>query len=239
MTSLPHTHKLSAILPKPRKFERFPAQKTCVAGSVFAISENAGSLAPVACGPVPVLTVMSKYRYPSLIGRSGVPKARPSAFSRNGLSARRFVACDARSRIHFGAGRGILRSGIHRGVTERCSKQKSSPWQYLHLAGLRPAVTRLANRPLWAALPGSVQPQSPMATSAPARSSARRPMSHIVRRTPAPAGRSADLTSASDWSDATEISNFNFAKPCGSCAVTGFLRATKAPLDRGQEPGRN
>lgn len=239
MICLLHTHKLSAILPKSREFARFPAQKTCMAGTAFAISENAGSLSSVAQGPVPVRMAIVKYRYPSPHGRSGVPKARPPAFSRNSRVTRRFIACDARTRILFGAGRAILRSGIHRGVSERCTKQKSSSWQHLHLAGLQPAVARLANRPLWAAQPGWAQQRSPMATSAPARSSALRLTSRIVSRTPARAARSADLTSASERSDAIEISKFNFAKPCGSPAAAGFLRSTMAPLDRGQEPGRN
>ena len=226
---------LSVFLPMSQSLAQVSAQNFAHRKTGFAFGANEGSICPVTHGSVPIRTVTSQYRYPSPIGRSGVPKARPSIlFPDFGQAAatRRFFARAQISREHSRAPRVKLAIRINRGVTSRCAEQKSLQLQPLHWAALPPAVKRSGNRPWWAAQPVSAPQLSRAETLAQARLSARALTSLIARRTPAPAAAFADLNTSARAPRGGRNAN----PRC--LAAAGVLHAQMPPL-RGQEPGRD
>ena len=221
------------------RFARVPAHLSCCAGNAFANSEKFISIKPIVKGTVPSRMAMYQYRYPSPSGRSGRPKARPSALGCKGgngnILNRRFLACGTSSQEPFAELR--VMPSIHnvRGVTERCVKQKFLPSHWSDLQVSQPAVTRSANRLSWAALPASVQQLSLAAMPARALLSEPRQTSRTARAIRARVAPSTDLISIRRIRPAVQKS----VKPRCSAAAAGFLRTQSPRNFRGHEPGRD
>jgi len=214
---------MGKFLPAPAANGQIPAQKFVSGRMTFDHRVNAGSIHCVARWTY-TRPVMGHYRYPSLNGRSDVPKVRPPALFLKVVQAivtRQFFAGVSKS-LEL-----LLRPGVNLGIrittgdTERCAEQKSWPWLSLALQDLQHVAARLANRH-WLVVPlASAPQQSRTATSAPVLSSAQQPTSHTVSRTPARAGASADLTTffrrAQRPRDTNELNPVAARLPRGFC----------------------
>lgn len=238
MHSAASTRILSDFLPAARADWQDLAHGFVRGRMNFALPEIAGSVAFVA-GMVFPRPAAGHYRYPSLNGRPDVPKVRPSALFRTADQAivnRPICAGRNLSLEHFSNLRVRMGTRINRGVTERCAEQKLSPSHLPVSRASRPVVTPSANRHSWVARPASVPRQSLAATSAPARLSVAPQTSPIVRRTPAPAAASADLTYSTRRA---RPSGPNQMKPRCSRSAAGFLHVKSPWENRGQGPGRD
>lgn len=190
---------LGEFLPAQRAHGQVSAQSSASAKTAFDRPGIAGNVACVAGRPYN-RTAAGHYRYPSLNGRSDVPKVRPSAlFSQHAEIPQNQPLRPKPAEHDFamelsGAPSVNQSTCIDRGVTERCAEQKSSPWHLLVSRALRLAAALSGNKPLSAAQPALAPQQSRVATSAPVPSSVAQRTLPIASRTPAPAGASTDLT---------------------------------------------
>ena len=238
---------LSAILPRAFEVEQDLAQKKGLGKTDFdrrGIIDNTNLVVRAShAGP----RATCQYRYPSLTGRSDVPKVRPPAlFPDLRQSApprmagtRRFPARVETSRELSRARHVIRRTRKFRGVTEQCAKQRFGSPRRSPVQASQHVVRPWANRPWSVVQPVSVQPQSPMATSERAPSSVQRPTSPIARPTPAPAGASTDFTLITACRGIAPAAR-KTTNPVAACAAAGFLHA-RQPWETPavKEPGRD